>query len=574
MESFILKAIVDEINETQLPAKVDRVFSSGTTGIALRFHGKSSRYLLISADPTLPYLFVSNRPPSSETKSHSRFRELLDSVLRGADILKVEMENWDRVATIPMTRIEFAGTQKKTYLIAEIIPHRARILLCDANFTILDVLASPKLAERTLEEERNYSRPEMQGKLDPETADEGVLHQKLEGQDLRSPKTFMGLFEGFGSLLAKEVIHRSEGNPSLVPGVIRELFRELRESKAPTIFREPAGKKAAALSPIALLHLDPMVKETFVSMNRAAEAYFTEILDEREIRELRKRLFSIIDGKLKKLEKALAAVSVEREEALGAETWKLYGELLKYQGRVQKDGRASISCVNYYDPVQKEIEIPLDPSLSIQANAARYFKRYAKARRKFVAAAARKEKLNAERISWEETRIAAEKSEGRVELSELLEEIAEGGKPARGESRKAKKPRAKTYCAPRTFKSGEFTIYVGKSAKGNERLSFGLAKPEDFWLHAAGSPGSHVVVKNPRGLEELPGEVLERAAALAAYYSKMGGAEKAEVHYTKRKLIRKVKGGEPGRVILTKYRTIIARPRLAEPSGTINHDET
>ncbi|HET7746975.1 MAG TPA: NFACT RNA binding domain-containing protein, partial [Vicinamibacteria bacterium] len=76
-----------------------------------------------------------------------------------------------------------------------------------------------------------------------------------------------------------------------------------------------------------------------------------------------------------------------------------------------------------------------------------------------------------------------------------------------------------------------FTILVGKGDADNDALTFRVADPHDFWLHVAGTPGSHVVVRNPDRLEELPRPVLERAAELAAWHSKSRGARgKVEVH--------------------------------------------
>lgn len=74
-------------------------------------------------------------------------------------------------------------------------------------------------------------------------------------------------------------------------------------------------------------------------------------------------------------------------------------------------------------------------------------------------------------------------------------------------------------------------MLVGKGDAHNDALTFGTGEPRDFWMHVAGCPGSHVVVKNPDDLPELPRDVLEAAAALAAWHSKARGARgKVEVH--------------------------------------------
>jgi len=99
-----------------------------------------------------------------------------------------------------------------------------------------------------------------------------------------------------------------------------------------------------------------------------------------------------------------------------------------------------------------------------------------------------------------------------------------------------------------------FEILVGKSDADNDRLTFGVASPRDFWLHVAGPAGSHVVVRNPDDLEELPRAVLERAAELAAWHSRARGSRaKVEVHVCRVADVRKPRGFAPGQVLLKRW---------------------
>jgi predicted ribosome quality control (RQC) complex YloA/Tae2 family protein len=112
----------------------------------------------------------------------------------------------------------------------------------------------------------------------------------------------------------------------------------------------------------------------------------------------------------------------------------------------------------------------------------------------------------------------------------------------------------------RPYKSlevGGFEVLIGRGDADNDRLTFRLAAPSDFWLHVAGASGSHVVVRNPSGLKELPGPVLERAAELAVWYSKARGAGgKVEVHVCRVRDVRKPRGFESGKVALRRFDAI------------------
>ena len=110
-----------------------------------------------------------------------------------------------------------------------------------------------------------------------------------------------------------------------------------------------------------------------------------------------------------------------------------------------------------------------------------------------------------------------------------------------------------------------FEILVGKGDAENDRLTFGLAEPRDFWLHVAGPAGSHVVVRNPDALEELPRPVLERAAELAAWHSKARGARgKVEVHVCRAGDVKKPRGFAPGEVLLKRWEAVRVYPRGIE----------
>jgi predicted ribosome quality control (RQC) complex YloA/Tae2 family protein len=114
-----------------------------------------------------------------------------------------------------------------------------------------------------------------------------------------------------------------------------------------------------------------------------------------------------------------------------------------------------------------------------------------------------------------------------------------------------------------------FEILVGKADADNDRLTFGIAEPRDFWLHVAGPAGSHVVVRNPLGLDELPRPVLQRAAELAAWHSKGRGARgKVEVHVCRVADVRKPKGFAAGQVLLKRWDAVKVYPKgLEEPAG-------
>ena len=106
-----------------------------------------------------------------------------------------------------------------------------------------------------------------------------------------------------------------------------------------------------------------------------------------------------------------------------------------------------------------------------------------------------------------------------------------------------------------------FEVLIGKGDVDNDRLTFKVAAPADWWLHVAGVPGSHVIIRNPDKLSDAPREVFERAAELAAFHSKARDGGKVEVHLCRVADVSKPRGFEPGKVILKSWKAIRVYPK-------------
>ncbi|WP_437289056.1 NFACT RNA binding domain-containing protein [Sorangium sp. So ce406] len=114
----------------------------------------------------------------------------------------------------------------------------------------------------------------------------------------------------------------------------------------------------------------------------------------------------------------------------------------------------------------------------------------------------------------------------------------------------------------RTLAVDGFEVLIGRGDEDNDALTFAIAEPHDLWLHVAGgTPGSHVIVRNPDRVE-VPREVVERAAAAAAWYSKARGAAKVEVHVCRVADVSKPRGAPAGMVQLARWKSVRVRPEI------------
>ena len=113
--------------------------------------------------------------------------------------------------------------------------------------------------------------------------------------------------------------------------------------------------------------------------------------------------------------------------------------------------------------------------------------------------------------------------------------------------------------------SDGYDIYVGKNNYQNDELTFKFAKGDDFWFHAKGMAGSHVILKtNGKNQEEIPDRAFEEAASLAAYYSKGQSQDKVEVDYVLKKEIKKPAAAKPGFVVYYTNYSLIASTDISK----------
>jgi len=105
-----------------------------------------------------------------------------------------------------------------------------------------------------------------------------------------------------------------------------------------------------------------------------------------------------------------------------------------------------------------------------------------------------------------------------------------------------------------------FDLLVGKNSGSNDRLLKEFSRPNDLWLHARDLAGSHVIIRNPSKVK-VPEQVVNRAAELAAYYSKGKSHNNCPVMITERKFVRKFKGALVGQVKVEREKTIFAQPK-------------
>ena len=260
----------------------------------------------------------------------------------------------------------------------------------------------------------------------------------------------------------------------------------------------------------------------------------------------------ILKKSIKKLRRRIEAWHGDLVNAEKYKTYDRYGELIKANLRTIRKGQPDVTVVDYFDETLPNLTIPLDQSKTAQGNMDDYFRKHRK-------------HLAAERELY--PRIEAGQSELET-LQRELTAIEQGTWQPSAKTHPSARARILTRTGAgkgrqeqrhgpfRRFTSSDgLAIYVGRNARENDELTFGLAKSDDLWLHARGTPGSHVVVRVGKGADPPP-ETIRDAATLALLYSDLKKSGKGDIIYTRRKWVKKAKGQAPGAVVVTQEKSL------------------
>jgi len=247
------------------------------------------------------------------------------------------------------------------------------------------------------------------------------------------------------------------------------------------------------------------------------------------------------------------------------ENYKVYGELITAYGYGVEPGAKSMQALNYY--TNEEITIPLDETMTAMENAKKYFEKYNKLKRTHEALSVFIKETKEALDYMESVRLSLDLALTEDDLNAIKEELIESGYLRRhiDKNTKKKTQKVKLKNTPMHYVSSDgFHLYVGKNNLQNDELTFQFATGGDWWFHAKGIPGSHVILKTGGvATEELPDRVFEEAAALAAYYSKGRDGEKVEIDYIEKKHVKKPAGAKPGFVVYYTNYSMIATPDIS-----------
>ena len=571
-DGIVISNLTYELNTNLVGGRISKISMPEDNELIFTIKNNAKTYrLLVSASASLPLVYLTdvNKPAP---KVAPAFLMLLRKYIGTAKINDIFQMGLERILCFELEHLNELGDLSHKRMYIEIMGKHSNIIFTDENNKIIDSIKRISANMSSLREVlpgREYFLPEELKKKDLLNTGLEEFIEILKSKEYPLVKSVYMNFAGISPLIAEEIILRasllsqapstslSELEYTHLFHTIQNLLEDINAHNfTPNIIYK--GEEAIEFSSINLYSYEgkEYKRESFDSVSKMLYDFYSSreafVLNRQKSSDLRR----IVNTALERASKKYDLQKKQLQDADKKDIYRVYGDLLNTYGYSLKGGESSFTTENFYDD-NKEITIPLDKNKSAKENAKKYYDKYAKLSRttKALSEEILKTKNDIEHLQSIQT--ALEVSSDDESLSQIRQELVDFGYIKKHSSAKKQKIASHPY---HYISSDGYDIYVGKNNYQNEELTFKVATGNDWWFHAKGIPGSHVILKS-NNEEELPDRAYEEAAALAAFYSKAKDADKVEVDYIQKKNIKKVAGAAPGFVIYHSNWSMVATPK-------------
>ena len=564
LDAVCLQAVVAELAPQITGSRIEKIQQPARDQVVLLLRG--NRRLLLSAGGGQPRLHLTELPRDNPAQP-PMFCMLLRKYLSGGIIESIQQAPLERVVTLTVSAADELGERSQFSLILEAVARRANLILADKDGHIIDCL-------RRIDFEMNPDRQVLPGlfyhlptppdKVSPFTVteEEFAALAAAAGEGAPADQWLVRTVNGLSPLVARELTFRACGSTDVpVTGHTAALwsaFAAWRDTVNEKHFTPAMLKRSGVPMDFTYLHVGQYggaaEEETYTSFSRLLDDFYEKREQAERVKQKGQDLVKTASNGAARLRRKIAAQEQELAESKNRDKWRVYGELITANLYRMERGMSRLTAQNYYDPDCADVDIPLDVRLSPQENAAKYFKKYTKAKTAEKYITAQLEKARVELTYLESVLQELTLAESEQDFNDIRAELTDGGY-LRAKGRKQPQRPSK----PREFRStAGLRILVGRNNRQNDRLTTKDAEKWDIWLHTQRIHGSHVILCT--GGAQPDEQSLLEAASLAAYFSQAQNSTKVPVDFTQVKYVKKPAGSPPGFVNYTNYKTILADP--------------
>ena len=579
LDALCLSGLVRELDGIVTGGKLDKIYQPGRDEVlfAVRTPAHGNVRLLLSANPNHPRPQLTQLSRENPDKP-PMFCMLLRKHLSGARLLAVEQPGLERVVIFTLESLNELGDRVERKLVLEAIGRRSNLILLDEAGRILDcmrrvesTLGSSGPQQRALLPGMFYRLPPAQDKLDPMAQSREDLERLLSAapEEAQGDKWLLDTFNGLSPLVCRELNFQAggatdarlntlgpQGRARLLDG-LEALLAQVRAGRfSPTLLLRDGAPWDFTFFPVG--QYGPLVESvSFPTFSELLDQFYEQREHLERVKQRGQDLIRSVTTARDRTARKIAHQEQELEATRDRERLRELGDILTSNFYQMERGMARLRTVDFYDPEGKEILIPLDPLLTPQQNAAKYYKEYNKAKTAEAVLTQQLEKNRRELDYLNSVLDTIPLAEGERDLQEIRQELTDTGYLRRPAKARGREKRVSS--KPMEFRSSSgLRISVGKNNTQNDLLTCKQAFKSDIWFHTQKIHGSHVILWTEGREPDL--QSVHEAACLAAWFSQARESSKVPVDYTPVKYVKKPNGARPGMVIYTTYETAWVTP--------------
>lgn len=568
LDAICLQAVVEELRPQLLGLRIDKVQQPARDQVILLLRG--NKRLLLNAGANAPRLQLTELLRDNPAEP-PMFCMLLRKHLVGARIADITQPILERLVRMELDITDDFGQPGKRTLVLEAMGRRSNLILLDGDGRIIDCMRrvdADLSAARQVLPGLFYEPPASAGRLPmtEETA-EGFGAKLLQASTEQQLDSFLlEQYFGISPMMARELAFRTVGSTD---GRIFELdtagsdrfwqnFNEVstavKECRFVPILLNKNGKPFEFSCLPILQYGFAVQEERLDSFSQLLDQFYEAREKQERVRQKGADLIRTATTARDRVKRKLAMQEKDYAATQNRDELRICGDLITANLYRMEKGSVSLVCENYYEENCPEKRIQLDPLLTPQQNAAKYYKRYTKAKtaEKYLREQMTQARQDLEYLESVLQEIA--QAETEQDFTDIRSELRDSGF-----LRKQGKKEINRAAKPREFRTSTgYRVLVGRNNRQNDKLTMKDADWRDLWFHTQKIHGSHVILCS--GGNEVDDDTIVEAAKLAAYYSQARESGNVPVDYTQVKNVKKPSGARPGMVIYSTCRTVNVTP--------------
>ena len=557
LDAITMALLAKELDEGLQGSRIDKIHQPSKDEVVFHMRKRDGNLkLMLSARSGSARICLTNESFENPQVPPS-FCMLLRKYLSGARFIGATSVEGERIIMLTFTATSEMGDTVNIDIAAELMGRYANLVIINGDGKIIDAMKrvdADASAVRQLLPGLMYKLPPNRDNPKFISQTEKVL-EKVFAYGGTVDQAFLRSSQGMGPVVAREIAYLAQAGDYYADKLPEEYEKSVRDAahKVVGYFANPQYTvvynqqgSPSEYSFLPLTQYEGLETKSYDSINQLLDEYYSEKDRAERLRQKGKDLHKLVQNLVERTTRKQIARKEELAQSTDNEKYRIYGELLTANLWQLEKGMKKVEVLNYYD--NSTVTIPLDPKLTGNQNAQKYYKEY---KRKQTAVKMLTMLISQGEIELEYLQTVAYSVNNAANEAELMAVRAElhGAGYLKYYKNKEKKQKPQDFI--RYVSSDGFLILVGRNNLQNDRLTMKTARGKDMWFHTKNAPGSHVVVMSEGA--DIPLTTQNEAAMLAVYHSSRKGNAKVEVDYTFVKNIRKTNDLKPGMVIYDTY---------------------